>query len=246
MIGNDNRAVMFLKRAFESGIEPGFEVRPAFVDVSALRVDPTIPRMLATLPRPSQRKYDSPTDQLNDPARDTRAQLYQDVGFEWADRYAITADRVYEVARFQAAPDEVGVVKYCGTYIEIESPDPPYYKYLEPGDPYAVGRAGTVVRWILRLHQGTFQSLGPQWSGTYAGCLGYGYGPLPFWEDYRFRWGRTANDVWWLVPRDHALRLYAWIKSTSDPVLRLTGRLQGYTQPVHTLPAGYNVSHGWS
>ena len=131
------------------------------------------------------RRVDKPSDQWIDPGQDTRAQRYQDQGYTWPlIEGTMTDGTAYEIARFVAAPDEVGVVKYCGTFIEVKSgdPAPDNYVVLDSKDPFAMSRHGVFGRFYMRLKQGTYYPLGPQWSGTYPEIYGYGYGPLPVWE----------------------------------------------------------------
>lgn len=235
-----------LAAVMEAGLIQPVYVGPIAAQWKPPHIDPTVVAVAATLPTTSLHRLDTTRDQWSDPARDTRAQDYQDVGYEWIDSDGLP-NSVYEIARFIATEDQVGIVKYCGTFVEVDNPDPPpSYVQFDPRDPHAWQRLAINIKFILRLNQGTFEPLGPQWSGPITALHGYGYGPLPHWKDYRFQWGRTANDVWWLVPANHSLRLYCQlINAEGPPVVSLLGRMLGFTQPIYTQPAVWNVSHGW-
>lgn len=185
-----------------------------------------------------------PTQQWDDPAWDTRAQLYQDKGF--AKQFPNGADdgTAYEIARFQANAGECGFVKYIGTYVQILDGGTPVE--LDFSDPFAMQDWGVDANFTLRLSPGDDETLGlAPWAGPVANTPGYGYPQLPYWNDYRFYWGRYANHVWFLVPRRHFLRLFIHVVSGGDDLSRALGRLQGFTQPISTLATEYNVTHGW-
>lgn len=192
-----------------------------------------------SLPPPILR-VDRATDQLDDPARDTRAQMYQDKTWNWG---RLSVGNAYELARFISAPDETGIVKLIWTSV-IADDGTGAITLWDPQDPFAHWRAGAQIRWHLRLFQGTFQPIGPVWSGPVAQMPGHAFPPLPRWPDLRFLWGRTQATVFHLVPQDFALRLFAEVVNDTN-LLELGGRLVGYTQPVDTKPAGYNVRYGW-
>lgn len=201
--------------------------------------------LLNEIPRPPE-KIDRARDQLDDPARDTRAQFYQDSSHFWDS--GIVAGNAYECARFKASPDQSGVVKLIWTYIEIydEAATPPYVP-LDPGDPFAPQKWGVNIRWHLRNWQGTFKPMTPFFAGPTPNMPGYGYGNLPYWSDQRYVWGRTAAIAFFLVPASFALRLFAEVVFLDVDVSlnRIGGRLIGYTQPIDVLAAGENVKYGW-
>jgi len=211
-----------------------------------------------TMPRPSDSEIarlgdlpyrppprDNPRDQLDDPARDTRGQYYQDSVNFISPPFVV--GNAYEVARFAATPDEAGIVKFIWTWAEVNdgSPNP---VALDPGDPFALERYGIFLRWHLKLYQGTFAPIGPLYAGTAATIPGSGYPNLPNWTDQRFGWGRTAAIAFYLVPANFAIRLYCEVLGL--PLIgyrlgRIGGRLQGYTQPIFMTSTGENVRHGW-
>ncbi len=183
--------------------------------------------------------------QWDDPAWDTRAQLYQDKGFfQDFDPAGATNGQAYEIARFQANAGECGFVKYIGTYVQILENGIPVE--LDFSDPFTMQDWGVEANFTLRLSPGDDETLGlAPWDGPVANTPGYGYPQLPYWNDYRFYWGRYANHVWFLVPRRHFLRLFIHVVLGGGNLSRALGRLQGYTQPISTLAAEYNVTHGW-
>jgi hypothetical protein len=195
-------------------------------------------------------RKDRITDQLDEPARDTRAQYYQDVSwFLFPERPLLNV--AHEVARFVTAGSETGFVKLIWTYAEIDDGQQTTIA-LDPRDPFAVQNAlgiGVDVLWFLRLvqHPGNIQqTIPPPYIGPIQGAPGYGYGPLPQWRDYRFQWGRDSANVFFLVPQSHALKLFfAVTNGEPENLIRVGGRLQGYTQPVDVRPTGWNVAHGW-
>ena len=184
--------------------------------------------------------------QWDDPAWDTRAQLYQDKGFYQDLEHGATDGEAYEIARFQANAGECGFVKYIGTYVQILDPDSGDPIELDFSNPFAMQDAGVKATFMLRLSPGDDNTLGlAPWVGPVAQTPGYGYPQLPFWNDYRFYWGRYANHVWFLIPRRHFLRLFIHVESGGSELHRVLGRLQGYTQPVTTIGAERNVTYGW-
>lgn len=186
----------------------------------------------------------SPTAQWTDPARDTRAQLYQDKGFTWNWAGGATNGQSYEIARFKSGHGGNGFVKYVGTFIKILDGGAPVD--LDFSDPYTIQNNGVDIRFRLQLHAGRLQNMGvAPWSGDVALTPGVPYSPLSYWDDYRFYWGRYANHVWFLIPRYHYLRLFVEVITGGTNLTQALGRLQGYTQPATTLPAVENVQHGW-
>lgn len=182
--------------------------------------------------------------QWDDPAWDTRAQLYQDKGFYQEFPNGANNGQAYEIARFQANAGECGFVKYIGTYVQILEGITPVE--LDFSDPFTMQDWGVDANFTLRLSPGDDNTLGlAPWVGPVAQTPGYGYPQLPYWNDYRFYWGRYANHVWFLVPRRHFLRLFIHVVSGGANLSRALGRLQGYTQPITTVGAEYNVTYGW-
>lgn len=231
-----------LTNAVEAGVIPGMRLVPFPDDWKRPGIDPGIVELAELLPHSPPIKPFKPERQWVDPGRDTRAQLYQD---KWFVHDTFQNGYAYELARFQAGIDQVGIVKYCNTFVDVL--DGPGGSPIEPDswDPFWIENNQLDVEFLLTLSQGTPNTIGSApYVGTYAGILGYGYGQLPRWSDYRFNWGRTHR-VWWLVPRRHALRLYMRVISRADLCGKAMGRMWGYTQPTSTLQAEWNVAHGW-
>jgi hypothetical protein len=236
-------------RAKDYGLIKGIDLKPGLFDWNPPKVSSRTEAILTRIPRSLSILPTLPESQWLDPARDTRAQKYQDQGFDHDLQHGALDDTVYEIARFFSPIDSVGIVKYVGTWVQIVDPDSGNPVELDFSNPFAMQQAGLKARFLLRYDQGTpdnklvFPDL--PWIGPLAEVTGYGYGPLPEWNDYRFYWGRYANNVWWLVPKRHAIRLYLHVIGQGTYLRKTLGRLQGYTQPAATLPAAYNVSHGW-
>lgn len=239
-----NRESESLRRAIDKGIVPGLRLDPFFADWSPPGIDPKIVKLANLIRRSPPLKSFPPETQWIDPARDTQAQLYQDKWFEhsppFQDGFA------YELARFQSGIDQVAIVKYIATFVDILDGPGGVPLVPDPFDPFWIQNSGLHAHFILRLEQGdqNYFNRAP-WTGPINHIPGYGYGQLPRWNDYRFIWGRTANDVWFLVPRRHALRLYLAADSRSVLINRIMGRLQGFSQPTSNLAAMWNVKHGW-
>lgn len=236
-----------LRQAWDTGVLEPLRFYPEILGWKPPEPDPVAALLLSREP-PDPTRNDRITDQLDEPARDTRAQLYQDVS--WFVAQPIAANTAYEVARFVTTGNETGFVKLCWTYAEISDGAGGILE-LDPRDPFAVQRAlglGFDLRWFLRLQQGQFQKTIP---APFAGLMpfvpGYGFSPLNEWRDYRYQWGRTQTNVFWLVPQYHALRLYFVLDAVapSADLLRIGGRLEGYTQPIDVRVTGWNVSHGF-
>lgn len=186
----------------------------------------------------------SANEQWSNPGWDTRAQLYQDHGFYQDLSGGAVSGQCYEIARFEANNGECGFVKYVGTYVQITDLGTPVE--LDFSNPFTIQDNNVDVNFLLRLSPGDENTIGPApWDGPVEETPGYGYPQLPHWDDYRFYWGRYANHVWFLVPRRHFLRLFIHYVSGRNDLTRALGRLQGYTQPITTLGAEYNVAHGW-
>jgi hypothetical protein len=181
-----------------------------------------------------------------DPGRDTVKQFYQDNGFVHTDEFS--PQTAYEIARFYVGFDQVGIVKYCGTYLEILDEPAGTPVELEPLDPFTLQFNGVEAEFFLRLDYGVRELLSPDpFVGHYQNAPGYGFPRLSRWTDYRFAWNWTGNDVYWIVPRRHTLRLYLVIQNApgSRLVSKALGRLMGYTQPFANLSAIRNVERGW-
>lgn len=241
----NQEAQMALRQAWDSGLLDPLYFTPDVLKWEPPKPDPVVANLLYREP-PDPPRNDRITDQLDDPARDTRAQLYQDVSFFVP--AVIQPNTAYEVARFITNGSETGFVKLCWTYAEVGDPGGGLQE-LDPRNPFAVQLALGApfgVRWFARLHQGRFQKTIPApFVGPVAG--GYGFSPLNEWRDYRFQWGRTQANVFWLVPQYHALRLYFVLEgpAPSPLLLQVGGRLEGYTQPADVRVTGWNVSHGF-
>jgi hypothetical protein len=239
---------MSVESAIKGAIEQGLITGPVF-PVPALDWRP--PGLSPEIREVSDLIYHGPPipitpaiQQWDDPAWDTRAQLYQDKGFLKQFPNGADDGMVYEIARFQANAGECGFVKYIGTYVRILDGGTPVE--LDFSDPLAMQDWGVDANFTLRLSPGDDDTLGlAPWTGPVAQTPGYGYPALPYWNDYRFYWGRYANEVWFLVPRRHFLRLFIHVVSGGADLDRALGRLQGYTQPITTVGAEYNVTYGW-
>lgn len=207
-------------------------------------------KALAEQPNTRQR-VDLITDQFDEPARDTRRVQYQDVGWRYFTRDIgpLVVNLAYEIARFICSPDETGAVKYVGTYVGVAD-DSGDMVSMNPLDPWALEHAGVNGYWFLRYYQGTFQPMPPPDVGvTLPNIAGYPFPELAYWFDYRFQWGRTANETFFLVPSNHALRLYFVPTVVGTPpanrITEILGRMVGFTQPVDTVPAAKNVLYAW-
>lgn len=237
--------IQTMEEAFELGVIP----RPVFNVPSLDWKPPGISsdiRDLADLVQPGPSIPITPAiQQWDDPAWDTRAQLYQDKGFFQDLDHGAVDGEAYEIARFYANSGECGFVKYIGTYVQIDDGSGTPVE-LDFSNPFAMQDSGVDAYFTLRLSPGDDNILGlAPWTGLTPLTPGYGYPQLPYWNDYRFYWGRYANHVWYLVPRHHFLRLFIHVVSGGTLLTRALGRLQGYTQPVNTVGAEHNVTYGW-
>lgn len=238
-----------LKQAYASGVlAPPAALRdPLWFDFPRLR-----PEFVKALSRENEtpQRIDRLTDQIDEPGRDTRRINYQESSWYWDDTNRPgpwQLNGAYEIARFIAAPDEVGIVKYIGTFAGI-GPNEGGFTQLDPHDPFTMQRNGLNGYWLLRLYQNTFRNMPPPDAGIPAALVaGYPFPELARWDDYRFQWGRTANETFFIVPSNHALRLYFVPVSIDGTILLLEvlGRLVGFTQPIDTLPAAKNVFYAW-
>lgn len=239
---------MALRQAWDSGLLDPLYFHPEILNWQPPEPDPVVADMLYREP-PTRPRNDRITDQLDEPARDTRAQLYQDNSW-FIEAAPFQPGAAYEVARFITDGSETGFVKMAWTYAEVSDGAGGIIE-LDPRDPFAVQRAlapGVDVLWFVRLQQGQFQETIPApLVAPVANVPGYGFSPLYEWRDYRFQWGRTQTNVFWLVPQYHALRLYFVVESQAAVplLLRVGGRLAGYTQPNDVRVTGWNVTHGY-
>ena len=243
---------MSLLQSIEGGIEHGSVTGASFYfKIPILEWEPPgisidVVKAANLLPVSPRTQITPPQQQWDDPALDTRVQLYQDDGFYQDLEHGATDGQVYEIARFQANAGECGFVKYIGTYVQILDPDSGDPVELDFSNPFAMQDAGVKANFLLRLSPGDENTLGTApWTGPVATVPGYGYPELPYWNDYRFYWGRYANHVWFLVPRRHFLRLFIHIETGGSELNRALGRLQGYTQPISTIGAQKNATYGW-
>lgn len=242
----ENRdALNTLREAYESGLlDPPSAFDPV-VDLDFPCIDgEDMNRLLDCEDVPI--RIDRPFDQIDEPARDTRRLQYQDSTQLWT-RGNFVDNRAWEIARFIVMPDEVGIVRQCETFLDIQEGSPSEHVYLDPTDPRAHLRHGVNVTWFLRLYQGTFQPL-PPWDNNAppASIMGYPFPELAFWNDARFIWHGAKNEVFWLVPSNHVLRLYVLINSVQQNVLKeIYGRLKGTTQPIRVEASFRNVCYDW-
>jgi hypothetical protein len=239
-----------LKEAYDTGLLEW----PASSRVSFFGELPGVPQCfadaIADQPNTPQR-IDHIADQFDEPARDTRRIQYQDAGWRYFTRDlpggAITVNTAYEIARFIVAPDESGQVRHVGTYVGVTDPATGDIQNLSPFDPWALEHAGVNGYWFLRLYQNTFGPMPPpDIAVPPAFVAGYPFPELPYWLDYRFQWGRDNNGTLFLIPSNHALRLYFVPTSDDDQLIKeMVGRLVGFTQPIDTLPAAKNALYAW-
>lgn len=239
-----------LHQAWDEGLLDPLYFTPGILDWKPPQVDPCAAELLSREP-PTRPRNDRITDQLDEPAFDTRAQLYQDVSFfhNFDQQSIIQPNTAYEVARFITAGNQTGFVKLCWNYMEIRTGGAGPIVEIDPRDPFGLQEnfpPGWPINWYLRLEQGDFQRTLPAPEIVpIAQMGGYGFSPLNQWSDYRFQWGRTQSKVFWLVPQYHALRLYV-ATGASNEITRIGGRLMGWTQPIDVRVTGWNVAHGWS
>ena len=181
-----------------------------------------------------------------DPGRDTVKQFYQDNGFLHSEEF--NPDTAYELARFYTGIDQVGICKYCGTYLEVLDDPGGDPVELDPLDPFTLNFNGVEAVFYLRLDYTLRELLDPDpLVCHFQNIPGYGFPRLSQWLDYRFAWNWTGNDVYWIIPRHHTLRLFVAIRNApgSRLVSKALGRLMGYTQPYANLSAMRNVERGW-
>ncbi len=137
----------------------------------------------------------------------------------------------------------IGIVRQCWQYLVVEDADIPVQ--YGPYDPLyelrGTGGAATII-WKLRLSSGELQV--PKYELA-SGLIetGYGYPELPRFRWIRFPWG-SNTPVFWMVPEDTTLSLFADIQAGKDSVSSIGGRLAGYTQPISSF-SQHNTRHGW-
>lgn len=235
-----------IKRAQEAGIIEPLTVERFFDRWEPPQIDPDLKRQATTIKRSPPLPVFPNDNQWIDPGRDTLKQLYQDEGFIHTEDF--NENWAYELARFQVGVNEVGIVKYCGTFLEILDTPVGVPVELQPLDPFTISYNGVEAQFILRLDHGTAETFDPDpYVGVDYGVTGYGFNKLPRWSDYRFCWNWTGNHVNWIIPRRHALRLYLVLKPGGEVRLmnKALGRLMGYTQPAASFSAVRNVERGW-
>lgn len=241
----ENRdALATLKEAYELGVLEIPEAFEPILDLKFPTVDPDDEYRLSSCPDIPIR-IDRPFDQIGEPARDTRRLQYQDDAHYYREN-DFPNDRCWEVARFVAMPDEVGIVRSCAVSLTIEDEEGNRL-YLDPTDPFSFIRESISPIFFARLYQGTFQPLPPYDQNIpLVRVMGYPFPECPFWYDSRFMYGGGSNnDVFWLVPSNHALRLYIYIDRTGVNLKELYGRLVGHTQPVRVDAGFRNVCYDW-
>lgn len=208
-----------------------------FPDVSAIDLEAA--NSIAQGPR---LEVSRPQCQWTDPGTDTFKQFYRDEGYDHQGPFE--NNTVYELARFHAGIDEVGIVKYCGTYIDLIDAETTFERIINP---FYVQDIGATYQFLLRLDQGVVNTFpATPFVGNFQSVTGYGFPRLAFWSDQRFAWNWFGNEVYWIIPRRHALRLYLRILNGREFMNRILGRLMGYTQPAASLAAMQNVEHGWT
>jgi len=181
-----------------------------------------------------------------DPTQDTYAQLYQ----EDARIARVTPSPyrgLYELARFYAPWGSIGVVRQAWQWLELKDP-PATPKVLgTPFDAMYHTRStppGTVdILWKLRLIVG-------QVKGSYVNQpqntlpFGQGYPRFANWSELRFPWGSNAP-VFWLVPENMTLCMYADIRVGDLYIESIGARLAGYIQTI-SKESQYNTRHGFT
>jgi hypothetical protein len=238
-----------LKEAYDIGalLPPPVLRDPLYWDLP--QIHDTVIKALEAENQTPQR-IDRINDQIDEPARDTRRIQYQDASLDWISRESpLTLNVAYEIARFIVTPDEFGVIKQIGTHVGIYDRVTEKIIISDPFDPWALHRLGCDGFWFLRLYQNTFQPMPPFDNGVPIWQVaGYGFPELAHWRDNRFQWGKWNSEVFWLIPSNHALRLY-FVPTQDDGddhyFVELSGRLVGFTQPIDTVPAVKNVLYAW-
>lgn len=236
-------ALNALQEAYRLGVIGLPEAFEPIVDLTFPAVDPEDMNRLLECPDIPVR-IDRPFDQIWEPARDTRRLQYQDNAQVYR-KNDFGFGHCWEVARFVVMPDECGIVRYCGLALDIEEDDERLY--LDPTDPFNFTRESVTPLFFTRLYQGTFQPMPPfDEDIPLSQVMGYPFPECPFWYDSRFMYGGGSNnDVFWLVPSNHALRLYVYIERNSGNLKEIYGRLMGHTQPVRVEPTFRNVCYDW-
>jgi len=239
-------AISTLRAAVGRGVVERMSFRPEFEEWKPPGMPLKIIKAANLIPWTPPIEVQKPQAQWSDPARSTHAQVYRDDGFARNFLPAGATDgTVYEIARFQTNKDQVGIVKYIGTWVEIDDGQGSPVT-LDFSNPFTMQDNGVEARFLLRLEQGDRPYIGNNpYDVAWPIARGYGYPEMPQWNDYRFYWGRYANHTWILVPRHHFLRMYIHVISGGNLLRRALGRLQGYNQAATILESSYNVAHGW-
>jgi len=250
-IADARQTVEALETCYENGLIRQPRLNPNILQYQDPRDNPQLLQVFDQYPT-DPRRNDRITDQLSDPAMDTRIQDYQDNSFVWdypAGGFGVYTS--YELARFVTRQNETGIVKLLWTYVELEGEVENSFLDLPWSDPFAPQRATNFTldwRFHLRLVYGNFNPRvpGPLTVGR-EGMPGYSYPRFESWRDYRFKWGEPGVSVFLLVPANSALKLFLAFDGPgmNSKIKRLGGRMQGYTQPSRCKAIGYNVSHGW-
>ena len=204
---------------------------------------PTIAKAIRTVWKYPVTKLEKPPD----PTQDTYAQLYQ----EDAHITRVTPSPyrgLYELARFYVPWGSIGVVRQAWQYLELKDPPatPPVLGTPYDGLDYSRSTAvpGNVdILWKLRLIRGKVK-------GAYVNApqqslpVGQGYPRIANWTENRFPWGSNAP-VFWLVPENMSLCLYADIRVGDLYIENIGARLAGYVQTI-SKTSQHNTRHGFT
>lgn len=240
----------FLRSVQKSAIRQGFcriaNTKPRPELEPPARVDPMVIKSL----RRARRLAPIPeTLQINEPARDTVAQRYQDSRCQsWSPRTFLLAPlEAIELARFRVERGAVGVVKGIWTHVEVNSEIK-----LEPGnpgnpicDPLIFARSEIPISWHLRLYRKDPRFEPQWWRGLLPDMPGEPFRDLPYWLEYRYPWG-MFSDAFFLVPGGCDLRLILYGGPEAESLTNARGRLWGYTQPHMKIATMQNMRHGWN
>jgi len=185
---------------------------------------------------------------VDDPTRDGLKERFQDDCNFWYVPEDTVGGALRELARFSAPHGRIGVVRGCWQWGELRPlPSAAESSVLDREinsiyDARFFERNGVLIIWKLRLSYGVEESNLVSLPATSA-AFGDGYRELPNWYENRFPWG-TNTPVFWTVPENHTLRLFALVIDDVARMQSLGARLWGYTQAI-TKSAQVNTRHGW-
>ena len=182
---------------------------------------------------------------IPDPTLDNQAQQYQEDSYIAA-VHINGASGYYEASRFYVPHGRIGVIRQCWQWLELSNPIAAPPVIGTPFDALAhtrdLGGNPVNILWQLRLYQG--HKTGPlEVANQNKVSFGYGYPGFANWSDLRFPWG-SAAPVFWLVPENFTIVLYADIQTGKTLVSSVGGRLAGYTQVI-SKDSVWNTRHGF-